>query len=121
MKENTHVIWSDINLNLDDWRDDLKQTQPNADDNFLYKAMYENNKGDFRCKAIHHDGTNYYLYRTFKNGVSDYQIENSKEKLYNGTATRADITRLTRRLGDEIGKVYGWEFSKKQKQEIFER
>ena len=43
MKENTHVIWSDINLNLDDWRNDLKQTYPNADDNFLYKAMYENN------------------------------------------------------------------------------
>lgn len=43
MKENTHVIWSDINLNLDDWRDDLKQTYPNADDNFLYEVMYENN------------------------------------------------------------------------------
>ena len=62
-----------------------------------------------------------HLYRTFKNGVSDNQIENLKEKLYNGTATRADITRLTHRLGDEIGKVYGWEFPKKQKQEIFER
>ena len=33
-----------------------------------------------------------------------------KEKLYYGTATRADITRITRRLGDEIGKVYGWDF-----------
>lgn len=25
---------------------------------------------------------------------------------------RADITRVTRRLGDEIGKVYGWDFPK---------
>ena len=37
---------------------------------------------------------------------------NQKEKIYRGTATRADITRITRRLGDEIGKVYGWDFPK---------
>lgn len=43
---------------------------------------------------------------------SDAQIENLKEKIYRGTATRADITRITRRLGDEIGKVYGWDFPK---------
>ena len=65
-----------------------------------------------RCDAVHHDGTNHYLYRTYKDGVSDAQIENLKEKIYRGTATRADITRITRRLGDEIGKVYGWDFPK---------
>ena len=27
-----------------------------------------------------------------------------------GTATRADVTRVTKRLGDEIGRVYGWRF-----------
>lgn len=47
-----------------------------------------------------------------KDGVSDAQIENLKEKIYRGTATRTDITRITRRLGDEIGKVYGWDFPK---------
>ncbi len=65
-----------------------------------------------RCDAVHHDGTNHYLYRTYKDGVSDAQIENLKEKIYRGTATRADITRITHRLGDEIGKVYGWDFPK---------
>jgi signal recognition particle GTPase len=35
-------------------------------------------------------------------------IENLKEKLYRGIATRADITRITRRLGDEIAKVHGF-------------
>ena len=27
-----------------------------------------------------------------------------------GTATQEDIARVTERLGDEIGKVYGWDF-----------
>lgn len=50
----------------------------------------------------------HYLYRTYKDGVSEMQIDNLKEKLYRGTATRADITRITRRLGDEIANVYGF-------------
>ena len=75
-------------------------------------TWYVDKLGDMRCDAVHHDGTNHYLYRTYKNGVSDAQIENLKEKIYRGTATRADITRVTRRLGDEIGKVYGWDFPK---------
>ena len=71
-------------------------------------------KGDFRCDDIHHDGTNHYLYRVYKDGVSEYQKDRLKEKLYEGTATRADVTRITRRLGDEIGKVYGWECPTRQ-------
>ena len=58
-----------------------------------YSTWYVDKNGDFRCDAIHHDGTNHYLYRAYKDGVSDTQIENLKEKLYRGTATRADITR----------------------------
>ena len=70
--------------------------------------------GDFRCDAIHHDGTNHYLYRAYKDGVSDTQIDNLKEKLYRGIATRADITRVTRRLGDEIAHVYGFPIPRRQ-------
>lgn len=171
--DNKHIIWSDINLDLDDWRDDLKEEYPNATENEMLYKMYEINSdyldderynldiqlpqeilvigdlglwngrvmgykeiksgnikdclyseadmnewyvdknGDLRCTAIHHDGTNHYLYRTFKNNVSEMQKENLLDKIYNGTATRQDITRLTSRLGDEIGKVYGWNFPKK--------
>ena len=46
-----------------------------------YSTWYMDKLGDLRCDAVHHDGV----------------------------ATRADITRLTRRLGDEIARVYGWE------------
>jgi len=75
-------------------------------------------KGDFRCDAYHHDGTNHYLYRAFKDNATDEQIDRLKNKIYNGSATRADITRVTDRLGDEIGKVYGWEFSKEKPKEL---
>lgn len=73
-----------------------------------YTTWYMDGLGDLRCDAIHHDGTNHYLYRTYKSGVSEEQIANLKEKIYSGKATRKDITRVTRRLGDEIAKVYGW-------------
>lgn len=82
----------------------------------LYSEMdlcewYVDEEGDLRCDASHHDGTNYYLYRTYKDGVSDEQIEDLQNKIYDGVATREDIEAVTRRLGDEIAKVYGWELA----------
>ena len=71
-----------------------------------YTTWYVDKLGDLRCDAVHHDGTNHYLYRVFKPGVTEAQMDRLKDKIYNGTATRSDIMRL----GDEIGKVYGWDF-----------
>ena len=73
-----------------------------------FTEWYVDKYGDLRADAVHHDGTNHYLYRVFKDGVSDTQIENLKDKIYMGKATRADITRITKRLGDEIAAVYGF-------------
>lgn len=179
--DNKHIVWSDINLDLDDWRESLEEVYPDYPEDELYAIMCKNNAenlyderanldiqlpreiivigdlglwngrahgykmidsgniqdclysdcdynewyvdklGDFRCKAIHHDGTNHYLYRQIKPNISDEQLENFQNKLYSGTATRADINRITKRLGDEIGKVYGWHFPTKQKTEVYER
>ena len=80
-----------------------------------YSTWYVDRLGDLRCDAVHHDGTNHYLYRTYKPGVTEAQIDRLKEKIYDGVATRADIIRITRRLGDDIGKVYGWDFPQKTK------
>ena len=77
-----------------------------------YAEWYIDKYGDFRADAIHHDGTNHYLYRVFKNNISETQMENLRNKIYNNKVTRADITRLTRRLGDEIAAVYGFKISK---------
>jgi len=172
MSEFKRVIWSDIDLDLDDWRESLEELYPNYPEDELYAIMCKSNaenlyderanlniqlsrpilvigdlglwngrrsaykeiesgnikdclysdtdynewyldkNGDLKCTAIHHDGTNHYLYRAYKDNVSDEQIENLKEKLYYGTATRRDITRITRRLGDDIAKVYGFDIPK---------
>lgn len=169
-----HVIWGNIDLDLDDWRDDLEAEYPELSEDELYYKMYDINneylddermnlnietgqpiiviadlgrwngrfsgykmipsgnirdclysdtdmtewyvdeRGDLRADAIHHDGTNYYLYRTFKDGATDAQIENLQNKIYCGKATRADITRVTRRLGDDIAKVYGFSIPKQR-------
>ena len=181
MEKTDHLIWSNFDLDYDDWKDDLEAEHPDLSESERIDLMYRINSdyldderinlniplsrpilviadlglwygrrqgykeiesgnirdclydendyvtwfvdknGDFRCDSIHHDGTNHYLYRTYKDGVSEEQIENLKWKLYHGQATRKDITRITRRLGDEIGKVYGWEFPQRQPREVAAR
>lgn len=176
-----HVIWSDINLDLEDWRESLEELYEGYSDDELYEKMVESNAanlyderanlniqlsqpilviadigrwngrfsgygeiksgkicdclhtdldsaewyvdkyGDLRADAIHHDGTNHYLYRVYKDNVTDTQIDNLKAKIYEGKATRADITRVTRRLGDEIANVYGFEITKQRQAQKIER
>lgn len=48
------------------------------------------------------------------NDATENQIENLKHKLYEGRAARADITRITKRLGDEIAAVYGFNIPKQR-------
>ena len=74
-----------------------------------YVTWYVDELGDLMCEDCHHDGTNYYTYRAWKEGVSPLQMENLEWKIYCGKATRKDITRLTRKLGPDVAKVYGWE------------
>lgn len=71
-------------------------------------TWYVDELGDLACEESHHDGTNHYIYRAWKPGVTYDQADALLNKIYYGTATRKDITRYTRRLGDEIADVYGW-------------
>ena len=174
MNGEKHIIWSNYNLDYEDWRVDLEAEYPDMSEEERIALMYEINSnylddertnlsiqlsqpilmiadigrwdgrysgygeiksgkisdclyseldyatwyvdklGDLRCDAIHHDGINHYLYRVYKPGVRESQIDLLKEKLYEGKATRADITRITRRLGDEIAKVYGFSMPKQR-------
>lgn len=86
-----------------------------------YATWYVDKLGDFRCDAVHHDGVNHYLYRVYKTGVWESQIALLKEKLYEGKATRADITRITRRLGDEIARVYGFSIPRQRQRAAISR
>lgn len=86
-----------------------------------YSTWYVDQLGDLRCDAIHHDGINHYLYRAYKDGISDSKIDLLKEKLYYGTATRADIMRETRRLGDDIARVYGFSIPRQRQSTELQR
>ena len=181
MKEDRHIIWSNYDLDYEDWRDDLEAEYPDLTEEQRIALMYEINGdylddervnlniqlsqpilvigdlglwygrrngykeiesgnirdclyadtdystwyvdklGDLRCDAIHHDGTDHYLYRAYKDGVRESQIDLLKDKLYRGIATRADVTRITRRLGDDIARVYGFSIPRARQTPVMER
>ena len=41
--DDKHIIWSDINLDLDDWRESLEELYPNYPEDELYTIMYKSN------------------------------------------------------------------------------
>ena len=181
MKEDRHIIWSNYDLDYEDWRDDLEAEYPELTEDQRIALMYEINGdylddervnlniqlsqpilvigdlglwygrrsgykeiesgnirdclyadtdystwyvdklGDLRYDAIHHDGTDHYLYRAYKDGIRESQIDLLKDKLYRGIATRADVTRITRRLGDDIARVYGFSIPRARQAPVMER
>lgn len=72
-----------------------------------YAEWYVDNKNNLRSKQSHHDGTNYYLYRMWKEGLSDTQKENFLNKIYTRQVTSKDITRYTKSLGKIVCDIYG--------------
>ena len=78
-----------------------------------YAQWYVDREGEFRSTQIHHDGSNHYYYRTFKDGIEDYEREDLLADIYDGKATQEQIDRLTDKLGTKIGEVYGWDFPTK--------
>ena len=73
-----------------------------------YVTWYIDRYGNFRMDGIHHDGNNHYLYREWKDGLSDEQKDNFLNKVYYGSVTKRDISRYTKSLGKRIAEVYGW-------------
>lgn len=73
-------------------------------------TWYLDERNDLVCDDMHHDGTNHYLYRTWKKTATPQQRANFISKIVTGeTITRRDITRLTERLGDAICAAHGWD------------
>lgn len=83
----------------------------NGFDSCEYHEWYVDDQGDLRCTAVHHDGRNYILYRAYRDDVTDEQIEELLEKIYDGKATQEDIDSVTCRLGNKIAEVYGWDLA----------
>lgn len=86
-----------------------------------YTEWYVDKNGEFKADAAHHDGQNHYIYRAFKGGVSGDQIEDLQDKIYSGTVTKADIDRVTKPIGSDIAKVYGFDLSKEKQSAEMER
>lgn len=82
---------------------------------------YVDGLGDLRCEDRHHDGTNYYQYRVWKSKATEEDRNWLTDKIYRGDFTQKDLDRFTKRLGDEIGKVYGWTFPKQKKAREYDR
>ena len=74
------------------------------------QTFYVDEKGEFWCEEIHHDGTNRYWFRAWRPEITDIQKENLELQIYEGKECTAAIKRKTIRLGDFIGDVYGWKF-----------
>lgn len=73
-----------------------------------YCHWYVDRYKNFRMTGHHHDGTNYVLYREWKDGITEEQKENFLDKAYYGKLTKNDISRYTKSLGKKIAEVYGW-------------
>lgn len=64
--------------------------------------IYLDRKGNVRGMEYGHDGINYYLFRQFRENISNVQKENFLYKVSHGAATDNDVSRYTVALGDFI-------------------
>ena len=74
-----------------------------------YRYEYAEFYGDghnIRGTEVHHDGTNYYLYRVIRN---DANIENFIEAVHHGEEiTNKKLNYYTKSLYKYVAEVYGW-------------
>ena len=76
-------------------------------------TWFLDSQGDLRCDAAHEIGKNHYLYRTWKDDVTPRQKQMMMQRVSDGLPVERDIASLTRPLGKEISKVYGWKLPAK--------
>lgn len=65
--------------------------------------------GDVKIRDCHHDGTNIYVFRAWKDGVKDGEKEVALNLIIMGAADASFLYELTRPLGDYVKNVYGWD------------
>ena len=72
-----------------------------------YAEWFIDGHRNLRSRQTHNDGTHYLLYRVWKEGVTETMKDHFLDLLYYGKAKSADISRYTRRLGDQVYAAYG--------------
>ena len=63
---------------------------------------------DLVCIGKHHDGTNRYIYRAYKEDASEEEIQELKDSIFYMEDYTAALERLTEPLGPYIQEAYGW-------------
>lgn len=79
---------------------------------YSYNTMYVTKDGEFRQNEYHHDGVNYITYRLLRKGISENQLENLQNSIYNGNFSQRQVERYTQKIGPFIAKVYGWKLQR---------
>lgn len=77
-----------------------------------YVTYYLDENFDFRCNDVHHDGTNRYLFRAFRRGLTEAQKMYFLGRVYSGEITQHDIDYYTTNIGNKVAAVYGWKKTK---------
>lgn len=73
-----------------------------------YAKWYVDERNDLCSWQSHHDGSHHLIYRSWKEGLSDKQKQNFRDKIYCRKVTRKDITRYTDSIGAKVKELYGW-------------
>lgn len=63
---------------------------------------------DFIGKEVHHDGTNHYTYRVFKEDISELDQEKFLDNIYYGKVTEQEIDEFTTSLKPVVDKLLGF-------------
>lgn len=69
---------------------------------------YYSDGDEVRCDAVHHDGTNHYLFRMLKDGVDKDDFEEAFFDARTKDELDAVVDKLTDSLAPIVNKVYGW-------------
>ena len=66
--------------------------------------------GDLCATCSHHDGTNHYTFREWRDNVTEAQKQALRNALYDNDFERAErlTKRYTKGLGKRIAEIYGW-------------
>lgn len=79
-------------------------------------AWFVDERGELRGRFHHHDGTNYHWYRGLRSNANENTIERLIDKINRGDESyKKLLSRISFRLGDFAGDVYGWSFANRPK------
>lgn len=71
-------------------------------------TWYVDDDNNVLCEDVHHDGTNYYLYRMLKKGITEDDFQSGLEDVADVKDLKPYVLKSTEPLGPMVSKVYGW-------------